>query len=493
MSRSMAGEGTIYRRQDGRWVGALWVTTTEGTRKRIFLYGKTRADVHARINERARTERRGVLTPANAWTVGRLLDHWINDVAATRIRPSTFTHYRSLDRNHLAPLHTCRLDRLTVERVQAHLNSLLEQNVGTRTVESVRSLLRAALSQAEREELVARNVAKLTQIPSATPAPIWPWTKAEVDQFLKETAGHRWHAAFVLSLRLGLRRGEVLGLTWANVNLEQQTIDVTAQLQRLDGRLELVPLKTAASRRRIALVGTVADALANVPREKSTHDLVFTSSSGTPVDPKNFVRTFHEIRERAGLRRIKLHHARHTAATLLKDAGVSARDAQLILGHAHITTTQQIYQHGDRDGQRSALMTLERSLNAERVGVKSDVNSVFSAGRSTEIDALTSGGPGGARTLDTLLKSSISSLPPHLATSVTQHLHTRANAQIVGRVAVNLRCQEPVVDGTTNDLRATARAARALQVELMRRHTFPYTLITQTPPTAPSSSADLAA
>jgi integrase len=484
MSRHMAGEGTIYRRQDGRWVGALYVTTTSGTRKRIYLYGKTRADVHARINERSRTERRGVPTPAHAWTVGHLLDHWINDVAATRIRSSTLTHYRSLNRNHLAPLHNCRLDRLTVERLQEHLNSLIKRNVGARTVESVRSLLRAALSQAEREELVARNVAKLTQIPSATPAPVWPWTVDEVDQFLDAAAGHRWHAAFVLSLRLGLRRGEVLGLTWAKVDLEHLTIDVAAQLQRLDGRLQLVPLKTAASRRRIALVGTVADALKKVPRGKSSHDFVFTSSTGTPVDPKNFVRTFHAIRERAGLRRIKLHHARHTAATLLKDAGVSARDAQLILGHAHITTTQQIYQHGDRDGQRSALTALERSLSAGRVDVKSDVNSIICTGQSTEIDAVTCGGPGGARTLDTLLKSLPQVLDTTTLTSVSQRLRTRAYARMCGRVAVKNCCQktEPIGQLAMPIELAHARELDRALMHHLTNDRFPFNLVHPTTP-----------
>ncbi|WP_192497024.1 tyrosine-type recombinase/integrase [Gulosibacter chungangensis] len=97
-------------------------------------------------------------------------------------------------------------------------------------------------------------------------------------------------------------------------------------------------------------------------RQPEPNDLVFLSTAGTPVDPKNFVRTFHEIRDQAGLPRITVHHTRHTAATLLKNLGVPVRDVQLILGHSNITTTQELYQHGDVTGQREALERVAASL-----------------------------------------------------------------------------------------------------------------------------------
>ena len=120
--------------------------------------------------------------------------------------------------------------------------------------------------------------------------------------------------------------------------------------------------------------------------------LIFLSSTGTPIGPKNFVRAFHEISRKAGLPYIKLHHTRHTAATMLKNLGVPARDAQLILGHAHVTTTQQLYQHADIEGQSQAIARVEQQLLASAVAVTTAVNVIESTGESTNFMRLTPGG-----------------------------------------------------------------------------------------------------
>ena len=478
MSRNAPGEGSIYKRKDGRWAGAVFVPLTNGGRKRVQIYGATRADVHATLIERLRQAKRGVRTPARTWTFERYLDHWLTEVVAAKDRQTTLDNYRGLARNHLAPLGRYNLTNLTVQVLQAHLNELLAAGVGVRTIEATRSLVRAALSQAEREELVHRNVARLVQIPTSRPEPVVPWSEDEVTRFLHVARSHRWYAAYVLLLRLGLRRGEVLGLTWGDIDPMGESINVNRQLQRLVGRLQLVPLKTQASRRRLALVGDVADAMWQVPRDiDSDLGLIFTTTTGTPVDPRNFGRVFQQLSRKAGLRRIRLHHARHTAATLMKDAGVSPRDAQLILGHAHVSTTQQIYQHGDGQGQRQALMALDRATTAGRAAVKSAVNSDVSTGHSTEIDALTSGGPGGARTLDTLLKSLPRTTQLTPATSVGQHLLTRTCTWFIGRVAVNLCCQHGVDRRHVEDLCAVREFGRAARQQQLRQLSFPMSLL----------------
>ncbi len=128
----------------------------------------------------------------------------------------------------------------------------------------------------------------------------------------------------------------------------------------------------------------------------SDQGLVFLSTTDTPIDPKNFVRTFHEIRETtASLPRITMRHTRHTAVTTLKDLGVPARNAQLILGHSHITTTQQLYQHADLNGQVLALTRAKAQLLPADVAVKTAVKRNFSTGEGTKIHAFTHGGPGG--------------------------------------------------------------------------------------------------
>ncbi|WP_278257243.1 hypothetical protein [Nocardioides convexus] len=132
----------------------------------------------------------------------------------------------------------------------------------------------------------------------------------------------------------------------------------------------------------------------------------------------------------------------------MKNAGLNPKDAQLILGHAHITTTQQIYQHGDQDGQRQAMTLLAQAHDggtqqrpAAGIAVRSAVNGEFSTGQGSEIAALTSGGPGGARTLDTLLKRCAQTPLVAPGASVIQHLRTRTNTYILGLVAVTNCCQ----------------------------------------------------
>jgi integrase len=168
-----------------------------------------------------------------------------------------------------------------------------------------------------------------------------------------------------------MRRGEVLGLRWADV--DGDTVHIRQQIQRIQGKLHIGPVKTRAGNRDLPLLGLARNALA-ARREAQNADrarlgtawadtgLVFTTRTGQPVEPSNLVRSFRRICEVNGVRRIRVHALRHTTASLLKQLGVPARDAQVILGHAHVTTTQQIYTHVDEVARRDALTRLNRLL-----------------------------------------------------------------------------------------------------------------------------------
>lgn len=209
--------------------------------------------------------------------------------------------------------------------------------------------------------------------------------------------------------------------------------------------------------------------------------LVFLSTVATPVDPKNFVRSFHDLCKQAGVRLIRVHDTRHTTATLLKNRGVPARDAQLILGHSHVTTTQQLYQHADLDGQAKALAKIEQQLLAADVAAKSAANTGFSTGEGTNCRALTPGGPGGARTLDTLLKRTMLSAINTLSTPVIAQLRTRAYAHILGWVAVKKCCKlTGSTDTTESDVDSSILILHTLHdVEMytLRQRSFPLSLL----------------
>jgi integrase len=237
----------------------------------------------------------------------------------------------------------------------------------------MRQVLSAALSRAMREELVTRNVARLVELPSSEPGATVPWTSAEALAFLKAAADDPLHPAFVLLLLYGMRRGEVLGLRWQDIAFDTAMIHIRQQVQRIQGQLHIGPVKTRAGNHDLPLIGLAHDALA----ARRTHQaddrvklgsawidtgLVFTTRTGRPVEPRNLVRSFIRICRDNNIRKIRLHAIRHTTASLLKDLGVPARDAQIILGHSHISTTQQIYTHVDEAARRDALTRLNKLL-----------------------------------------------------------------------------------------------------------------------------------
>jgi integrase len=248
--------------------------------------------------------------------------------------------------------------------VQSWLNSRLAAGDSIAKVHVMRRVLTAALTRAMREELLSRNVARLATLPPDRPARQHPWSAAEARAFLRAARRDPLYPAFVLLLAYGLRRGEVLGLSWKDVDLDQGVIRIRQQLFRVGGRLRLGPVKTAAGRRDLPLLGIAGDALtwraslriigAN-SHEWTARDLVFTTRTGRPVEPRNLARSFQRIITSSGLRPIRLHDLRHTTATLLKELGVPPRDTMEILGHSRIAVTMEIYTAADNISRRDAI------------------------------------------------------------------------------------------------------------------------------------------
>jgi integrase len=170
-----------------------------------------------------------------------------------------------------------------------------------------------------------------------------------------------------------MRRGEVLGLRWQDVDLDASRLRIRQQIGRVSGELRTGPVKTRAGNRDFPIPSQARSALL-IRRQQQAADreafgrawqdsgLVFTTRSGRPVEPRNLVRSFRRICDDNKVRMIKVHHLRHTTASLLKKLHVPPRDAQMILGHAHVSTTMQIYTHVDEEARDDALTGLDRLL-----------------------------------------------------------------------------------------------------------------------------------
>jgi integrase len=361
--RRANGDGTIYHRRDGRWEGAVYVDTNAGTRRRIRIYGASHATVRAQLTAELERARQGIRAPEQSWRLAAYFDHWLPIVKRTK-RPTTFLSYETVVRIYLKPgLGTKLLARLSVSDVQRHLDSQLDAGRSVRTVQKQRMVLSAALTRAMHEELLMRNVAHHVELPAWRRKDITPWTADQLQVFLTAARPDPFYPAFLLLALYGLRRGEVLGLRWCDIDVASKRLHIRQQLQRYDGQQHLGPAKTDAGQRDLPLLEAVSDALLSMPgAEADSARLIFTTKFDNPIEGGNLLRAFTRISTACDLPRITLHHLRHTAATLLKNTGVPARDVQLILGHSHISTTQQIYQHADLSGQVRALVQLQDRL-----------------------------------------------------------------------------------------------------------------------------------
>ena len=364
-------EGTIIRRRDGRWAAAV----TVGPGRRRWLYGRTRADVSRRLTQALKATQDGTPIPVETETVGGFLEGWLRDTVANRVRPATHASYACIVRLHIVPeLGQVRLARLTPAQVQSLLNRKLASGLSPRRVEYTRSVLRQALGHALRWNLVARNVAALTDRPRPVRREIQPLTAEQARVFLRSVRGHRLEALFALALSLGLRQGELLGLRWADVELDQGFIHVRRSLQRLNGAFALGELKTAQSQRRLGALPAGLLETMRVHRLRQTQerlaseawedwDLVFTGISGHPLHASSVTHEFQDLLREAGLPPQRFHDLRHACASLLMAQGVNPRVVMQILGHSQITLTLQTYSHVAPSTQHAALTGLSASLS----------------------------------------------------------------------------------------------------------------------------------
>ncbi|MFF4308444.1 tyrosine-type recombinase/integrase, partial [Streptomyces sp. NPDC001601] len=264
-----------------------------------------------------------------------------------------------------------RLESLGVADVRRFLVRLEKEATAATAKESHR-VLRSALSSACREELITRNVAKLVEPPRTDTKELHPWTLDETLDFLVASRKDPLYAAFVLAIAMGLRRGEIVGLRWSDVDLDGRVLYVRQQVQRRRGvlydddpksrRRRAVPLPALciAPLRWHRMRQAAARAKAGETWQESAY--VFTTRTGRPVEPRNLYRSFTRVAESAGLRVIRLHDARHGTATLLTAAGVAPRVVMEILGHSQISITMDVYTHVVQDTQREAMSHMDRLL-----------------------------------------------------------------------------------------------------------------------------------
>ncbi|MFD3519914.1 tyrosine-type recombinase/integrase [Streptomyces sp. NPDC058653] len=399
-TRSRAnGDGTVYQRKDSRWEAAGYILARGNTRKRVRVYGTTRKDALAKLTEKIAASNLGLPVAAADITLSACLKYWLNGVAVHQVRENTHTRYAACVRLHLNPgLGAKKLARLTARDVRTFLDRLrltcqccaqgrdtdrhsccaigecCNKRLSPLTVTYVHSVLKSALEHAVREDDLPRNVARNVKTPAPRPRRFKPFTASEARQFLHAASSDRLHALYELALRTGLRKGELLGLHWEDLDLDTGTAAIHRSLQRTrTGGLTILHTKTRTSERRIVLPTECVNSLKTHREQQeearqtagtswSDNGLVFTTLTGGPLEPANLTRSFSRLLDGAGLRRIRFHDLRHSTATLLLEQGVDLVIIKELLGHAHIGVTAGVYAHVRLRLQRQAIDTLGNAL-----------------------------------------------------------------------------------------------------------------------------------
>ena len=257
------GAGTLYRRADGRWAAQLFVTESgTGRRVRRTIYGSTSDEVEEKRDALLGAEARREPIPPSKLTVGIYLREWLEHVARPRVRANTFASYQNyVERYLVLDLGQKSLGRLSAREVRMYLDGLRRGGVGDRTVQYVHATLRAALEDAVREELIGKNVAKLVRVPRPAVAEREPLSVDEIRSLLRAHRAQDLLPMLVVFALLGMRRSEVLGLKWDDVDLHLGTLRIHRGLQRIDGVLVELPTKTKRSRRTVPLPPYVVQVL----------------------------------------------------------------------------------------------------------------------------------------------------------------------------------------------------------------------------------------
>ena len=373
------GEGSIYKRKHGKgsslWAASITIgVNEEGKPMRKTYYGPTRNSVADKLNEALAKTKNGTYKEPAKILVREWLDTWLNDYMKNSIRVTTFENYEVQVRLHLKPaIGHVRLSQLTTAHLQKLYNEKLtgdradhkQGGLSAKSVRIIHGVIYGALEQAKKEGMIIINPADSVKLPRLEKPEIKFFDSDQVTVFLAAAKESHYFTAYYLELATGLRRGELLGLRWKDVDLNARTISVNQGLVRTKQGLVFHPPKTKQGKRTISIPVDVAGVLKfhekrqNNFREEAgsawqkqltflslmpeDNDLVFTNEIGKPIEPRALTRHFERLLERAGLPNICFHDLRHTFATLCLQQGVDMRTTSENLGHYDPGFTLSVY------------------------------------------------------------------------------------------------------------------------------------------------------
>jgi len=369
------GEGSIRQRPDGRWEARY--TYRQGYKSESkSIYGKTQEEVRKKLQKVLADINYGAHIEDTKITVGAWLEIYLNDIKKLSIKQSTHNNYSGLYR-HLkdAPISKIPLKSLRADDIQKFINDKSKTDLSARSIKHIHTFLRAALEQAVKQDLIVKNVAKMVTLPKIPKYERRILSVEEQASLVKVLDTEDMGFAILFCLMTGLRRGELFGLRWSDVDFKTGRISINQSLARLkceDGKSRLIfgTPKTKSSVRTIPLLPELVIKLKAHQKRQiekrfklgdkwQQNDLVFCSEFGTPYDPNNLKRPLTRLTERAGITEyIGIHALRHTFATRALENGIPLKVVSEMLGHSSIAMTADIYSHVSFDLMENEIQKL---------------------------------------------------------------------------------------------------------------------------------------
>ena len=379
--RRASGEGSIRKRKDGRWEGRYTAGRDPETGKAIVknVLAKTQKECREKL-ERAMEENKHLdVVRTGKYTVAEWVRLWYETYTKPNIREQTRYYYNNYIERHIVPnIGDIMLDKLTTIEIQKFYNrlkssgrvqryehiELKDKSLSSRFVHGVHTLLHSALDQAVKERLILFNPSDGCKLPKIEKKEMKVLQPEQIGAYLQEANRRGLLAAYYLELTSGLRRGELLALLWTDLDIENMTISVSKQVNRINGKLKVSQPKTPNSIRTIPIPKQAVDLLILEHEKHPESPYMFVSpKTGTMFDPDSFRHTHEKILEAAGIEHIRFHDLRHTFATLSLQNGVDVKTLSSALGHYSAGITLNTYTHVTQKARREAADTIGQVID----------------------------------------------------------------------------------------------------------------------------------
>lgn len=351
MSKRAAGEGSVYKRGD------RWVAQVGSGKNRTYKSFDTQREANRWGSKMVEQIRQGLLTLRNKISLSKFLDDWLV-IARSSIRPNTSLQYTQIVHKHIVPtLGNILLRELQADHVQRLYTEKLASGVSPRSTRLIHAVLHRALNHALKQGLVSRNVSDAATLPKVPRKEMKTLDDYQVRQLIQATDDVQMQVLFWIAVTTGLRKGEILGLKWSDLDWQTRKLQIQRQVQRRAGEGLIFCEPKSASGRRVVVLGEKTLDRLREHREAQYQkriqvgdlwqdfDLIFTSPIGTPLDQSKVSKVYKECLSKTGLPMIRFHDLRHTAATMMLQQGIHPKVVQERLGHSDISLTLNTYSH----------------------------------------------------------------------------------------------------------------------------------------------------